>query len=155
NELSMTSVGPDAVRAVVPLATSTTATARAPASDANSAERLVPSLFTASSLLLMTVARVRCLRRYWTSAPATSLARSAGGAAAEPSGCSQHAADRSPARPTSGGSSTLQRENAYGQRGWKRQPRGGCAGSGTSPGRAFGRKPRPSGCGIALISDSL
>ena len=50
---------------------------------------------------------------------------------------------------SSGGSSTGQRSNAYGQRGWKRQPLGGCAGSGTSPGRLSGRTPAPSARGTA------
>ena len=53
------------------------------------------------------------------------------------------------------GTSAEQRSNTYGQRGWKRQPLGGRAGSGTSPGSASGRKPAPSAWGIAAMSASV
>src|SRR5581483_8152989 len=72
-----------------------------------------------------------------------------------PGVCSQQAALRSPASARSGGSSRGQRSNAYGQRGWNRQPLGGLAGSGTSPGRLSGRTPPPSGRGTAAIRASL
>src|SRR5438128_9456344 len=83
------------------------------------------------------------------------LACSAGGAGGRPSTWSQHATVRPWATRVIAGSSAEQRSNAYGQRGWKRQPDGGRAGSGTSPGRASGRKPLPSGCGTAPISASV
>src|SRR5262245_41196972 len=96
------------------------------------------------------------VRPYSTTALVASwAARSRGWAGAAPSGCSQQAANRPPASGTSGGSSSLQRSNAYGHRGWKRQPVGGRPGSGTSPGSASGRNPWPSGWGTAPINASL
>src|SRR5438552_5601662 len=67
------------------------------------------------------------------------------GASAGTGACNQHATSRSVATSTSGGASTRQRSNATGQRGWKRQPTGGRAGSGTSPVSASGNCPDPSG----------
>src|SRR3954451_16576984 len=77
------------------------------------------------------------------------------GLGGRPADWSQQAAARPLARSRSGGSSTGQRSNAYGQRGWKRQPDGGLAGFGTSPGRLSGRTPAPSARGTAAIRASL
>src|SRR5439155_713983 len=82
-------------------------------------------------------------------------ARTAGRAGAPPPACSQQATVRSAATVSVSGSSVEQRSNAYGQRGWNRQAAGGRAGSGTSPGRASGRSPRPSGFGTAPIRASV
>src|SRR4029079_9041404 len=57
------------------------------------------------------------------------------GVSAGPRSTSQHAADCPPPRSNNGGSSTRQRSNATGQRGWKRQPVGMWAASGVSPSR--------------------
>ena len=74
-------------------------------------------------------------------ARASRSALTAGGAAGSPGRWSQHAADRPGASSTRGGSSERQRSKTYGQRVWKRQPGGGCDGSGTSPGSASGEDP--------------
>ena len=65
----------------------------------------------------------------------------------------KHAASRSaPTSNSSGGTSAGQRSNAYGQRGWKRQPLGGRAGSGTSPGQRLGQVARAVGVAGSLRS---
>ena len=74
-------------------------------------------------------------------------ARRAAAASRRPTGPAR--ARRAAAPPSS------QRSNAYGQRGWKRQPGGGRDGSGTSPGSASGSVPAPSACGTAPISASV
>ncbi len=81
-------------------------------------------------------------------APVAAATGSARGKARPPSAmagsASQHAAAWPPPTSNSGGSSTRQRSNATGQRGWNRQPLGTCAASGVSPSRivAFGTRPR-------------
>ena len=67
----------------------------------------------------------------------------ASGRGGTPVACSQHAAARVLVSAIKGGSSAGQRSNAYGQRGWKRQPEGGRAGFGTSP-EGSGSSPAPS-----------
>jgi 3-oxoacid CoA-transferase subunit B len=64
-------------------------------------------------------------------------------------------AARRPATSARAGSIVRHRSSAIGQRGWKRQPDGGSAGSGTSPGRSCGRRPAPSGLGIAATRASV
>ncbi len=62
-----------------------------------------------------------------------------------PPSASQHAADWPPPTSNNGGSSVVQRSNASGQRGWKRQPVGIRAASGVSPTRIVRRGPPTDG----------
>ena len=64
-------------------------------------------------------------------------------AAAVPATAASRRRRRAAVSSSSGGSSTGQRSNAYGQRGWNRQPDGGRAGSGTSPGQRLRQDARP------------
>jgi hypothetical protein len=68
---------------------------------------------------------------------------------------SQHATARAVNAASSTGSSSGHRAKRWGQRGWNRQPVGGRAGSGTSPGSASGIVPAPSERGTAAISASV
>src|SRR3546814_614492 len=59
----------------------------------------------------------------------------------------------SPVRSVVLGASIAQRGMACGQRGWNRQPGGGCSGLGMSPGSTMRARLRAgSGCGIAEMS---
>ena len=92
----------------------------------------------------------------YSTSPREAARLGAAAAAAAPGGCSQQARRAAAGeRQRAAAPRPRQRSNAYGQRGWKRQPLGGCAGSGTSPGSASGRTPAPSACGTAAISASV
>src|SRR5581483_1017070 len=146
NELSITSVEPAAFWLVAAIAAAAHASAASAASGTLTRQRRAGRRLTWELLLLSAG---------FGFPPYSTPPVRASWAGGRPASCSQHAAARSPASESSGGSSTGQRANAYGQRGWKRQPVGGCAGSGTSPGRASGSVPAPSARGTAAISASL